>query len=99
MDRVIGVRRPLQYRSHIIDPQCKTSWYGTPVPVFNMAGAHYADDQRLPRVAPNGCRGRLGRAIQVEEIVLRRKVPGRVRLTNNDRWFLVQIYRRFPTNA
>ena len=30
-------------------------------------------------------------------IVLRRKVPGRVRLTNGDRWFLVQLYRSFPS--
>jgi predicted secreted protein len=30
-------------------------------------------------------------------IVLRRKVPGRVRLTNNDRWFLIQLYRWFPS--
>ena len=30
-------------------------------------------------------------------IVLRRKVQGRVRLTNNDRWFLVQLYRWFPS--
>jgi hypothetical protein len=30
-------------------------------------------------------------------IVLRRKVPGRVRLTNGDRWFLVQLYRLFPS--
>jgi transposase InsO family protein len=29
-------------------------------------------------------------------IVLRRRVRGRVRLTNNDRWFLVQMYRWFP---
>jgi len=28
---------------------------------------------------------------------LQRKVPGRVRLTNNDRWFLVQLYRWFPS--
>jgi hypothetical protein len=26
-------------------------------------------------------------------IVLRRKLKGRARLTNNDRWFLVQMYR------
>lgn len=26
-------------------------------------------------------------------VVLRRKVKGRVRLTNSDRWFLVQLYR------
>ena len=25
-------------------------------------------------------------------IVLRQKVHGRVRLTNNDRWFLIQLY-------
>jgi hypothetical protein len=28
--------------------------------------------------------------------VLRRKVHGRVRLMNNDRWFLIQLYRWFP---
>src|SRR6266480_3850505 len=30
-------------------------------------------------------------------IVLRRKVKGRVRLTNSDCWFLVQLYRWFPS--
>ena len=32
-------------------------------------------------------------------IVLRRRLHGRVRLTNNDRWFFIQIqlYRRFPS--
>src|SRR5476649_177588 len=30
-------------------------------------------------------------------IVLRRKVRGRIRLTNNDRWFLIQLYRWFPS--
>ena len=30
-------------------------------------------------------------------IVLRRKLKGRARLTNNDRWFFVQLYRRFPS--
>jgi hypothetical protein len=30
-------------------------------------------------------------------IVLRRKVHGRVRLTNNDRWFFIQLYRWFPS--
>src|SRR6202140_5450639 len=29
--------------------------------------------------------------------VLRRSQPSRVRLTNNDRWFLVQLYRWFPS--
>ena len=29
-------------------------------------------------------------------IVLLRRVQGRVRLTNNDRWFLIQLYRWFP---
>ena len=29
-------------------------------------------------------------------VVLRRKVSGRAHLTNNDRWFLVQMYRWFP---
>jgi hypothetical protein len=30
-------------------------------------------------------------------IVLRRKIQGRVRLTNNERWFLIQLYRLFPS--
>ena len=30
-------------------------------------------------------------------IVLQRKLRGRVRLTNHDRWFLVQLYRWFPS--
>jgi len=30
-------------------------------------------------------------------IVLRRKLKGRTRLTNNDRWFFVWMYRWFPT--
>src|SRR5258708_19451191 len=29
-------------------------------------------------------------------VALRRKVKGRAHLTNNDRWFLVQMYRWFP---
>ena len=29
-------------------------------------------------------------------VVLRRQVKGRAHLTNNDRWFLVQMYRWFP---
>src|SRR6202162_3538670 len=30
-------------------------------------------------------------------MVLRRRGRGRVRLTNNDRWFLIQLYRWFPS--
>src|SRR5258708_6432853 len=30
-------------------------------------------------------------------IVLRRKLKGRARVTNNDRWFFVQMYRCFPS--
>src|SRR6202142_2492107 len=30
-------------------------------------------------------------------IVLRRKLQGRFRLTNNDRWFFIQLYRWFPS--
>jgi hypothetical protein len=30
-------------------------------------------------------------------IVLRRRVRGRTQPTNNDRWFLVQMYRWFPS--
>src|SRR5881394_1379406 len=30
-------------------------------------------------------------------IVLKRRLRGRVRVTNNDRWFLIQLYRWFPS--
>jgi hypothetical protein len=30
-------------------------------------------------------------------IVLKRRVHGRVRLTNHDRWFFIQLYRWFPS--
>src|SRR5471032_2745461 len=30
-------------------------------------------------------------------IVLRHRVQGRVQLTNNDRWCLIQLYRWFPS--
>jgi transposase InsO family protein len=36
-------------------------------------------------------------ALRHQVIVLRRKVRGRVRLTNNDRWFFVQLYWWFPS--
>ena len=36
-------------------------------------------------------------ALRRQLIVLRRKVNGRVRLTNNDRLFFVQLYRWFPS--
>ena len=36
-------------------------------------------------------------ALRHQLIVLRRQVRGRVRLTNNDRWFFVQAYRWFPS--
>src|SRR5260370_33241902 len=29
--------------------------------------------------------------------VLRRRLRGRVRLTNSDRWFFIQLYRWFPS--
>src|ERR1019366_9153427 len=36
-------------------------------------------------------------ALRRQLIVLRRKVQGRVRLTNSDRRFLIQLYRWFPS--
>jgi hypothetical protein len=36
-------------------------------------------------------------ALRRQLIVLRRKVHGRVRLRNSDRWFLIQLYRWFPS--
>ncbi|HYN00749.1 MAG TPA: hypothetical protein VET25_13455 [Aestuariivirgaceae bacterium] len=36
-------------------------------------------------------------ALRHQLIVLRRKVQGRARLTDSDRWFFVQLYRWFPS--
>src|ERR1700720_4105794 len=36
-------------------------------------------------------------ALRHQLIVLRRKVRGRPQLSNNDRWFFVQLYRWFPS--
>jgi transposase InsO family protein len=36
-------------------------------------------------------------ALRHQLMVLRRKVQGRVRFTNNDRWFFIQLYRWFPS--
>ncbi len=36
-------------------------------------------------------------ALRHQVVVLRRQARGRIRLTNHDRLFLVQLYRRFPS--
>jgi len=36
-------------------------------------------------------------ALRQQLIVLRRKVKGRARLTNTDRWFFLRLYRWFPS--
>ena len=36
-------------------------------------------------------------ALRHQLIVLRRKLRGRVKLANSDRWFLIQLYRWFPS--
>ena len=36
-------------------------------------------------------------ALRRQLVVLRRKVQGRIRLRNNDRWFLIELYRWFPS--
>src|SRR5665647_791613 len=36
-------------------------------------------------------------ALRHQLIILRRKMQDRVRLTNNDRWFFIQLYRWFPS--
>src|SRR5258708_21764372 len=36
-------------------------------------------------------------ALRHQLIVRRRKMPGRPCLTNNDRWFFIQLYRWFPS--
>src|SRR5882757_8191801 len=36
-------------------------------------------------------------ALRHQLAVLRRKLKGQARLTNNDRWFFVQLYRWYPS--
>ena len=36
-------------------------------------------------------------ALRHQLVVLRRKLKGHARLTSNDRWFFVQLYRWFPS--
>jgi hypothetical protein len=36
-------------------------------------------------------------AVLRQLIVVRRRLPDRIRLTNHDRWFLIQLYRWFPS--
>jgi hypothetical protein len=36
-------------------------------------------------------------ALRHQLVILRRKLRGRPRLTNNDRWFFIQLYRWFPS--
>src|SRR5512144_1446369 len=50
--------------------------------------------------SPFKAKGRLeaeNAALRHQLIILRRKVRGRVRLTNGDRLFLIQLYRWFPS--
>ena len=35
--------------------------------------------------------------LRLQLIILRRRLHGRVRLTNHDRWFFIQLYRWFPS--
>jgi hypothetical protein len=51
-------------------------------------------------VSPFRSKSRLGaeNAVLLHQlIVLRRKVNGRAQITNNDRWFFIQLYRWFPS--
>jgi len=36
-------------------------------------------------------------ALRHQLMVLLRRLQGRIRLTNHDRWFLIQLYRWFPS--
>src|SRR6266700_262782 len=38
-------------------------------------------------------------ALRHQLMVLRRTLQGRIRLTNHDRWFFIQLYRWFPSSS
>src|SRR3979409_2699197 len=42
-------------------------------------------------------RGAENAVLRHQLIVLRRRLHGRTRLTNHDRWFFIQLYRWFPS--
>ena len=51
-------------------------------------------------ISPFKSKGRLeaeNAALRHQLIILRRKLRGRVRLTNSDRWLFIQLYRWFPS--
>src|SRR5471030_2844353 len=51
-------------------------------------------------ISPFKSKGRLeaeNGALRHQVIILRRKLRGRVRLTNSDRWLFIQLYRWFPS--
>src|SRR5258706_2662724 len=49
------------------------------------------------RHTPNDAVSTENAVLRHQLIVLRRRLRGRVRLTNNDRWFFIQLYRWFPS--
>jgi hypothetical protein len=57
---------------------------------FSLAVLASSFKSKLRLVAENA-------VLRHQLIVLRRKLKGRARLRNNDRWFLVQMYRCFPS--
>src|SRR5271157_2341747 len=56
--------------------------------LFNLVASLFKSKSRL--AAENA-------ALQRQLAVLRRRVRGRIRLTNCNRWFLIQLYRWFPS--
>jgi hypothetical protein len=67
-------------------------WTENPISLFCFAVALLASPfkPKLRLEAENA-------VLRHQLIVLRRRLHGRVRLTNNDRWFFIQLCRWFPS--
>src|ERR1700692_2613598 len=68
----------------------RLSWRNDRAALFRSGRPGIARKSKLRLEAENA-------VLRHQLIVLRRRLHGRVRLTNNDRWFLIQLYRWFPS--
>ncbi|MDX6288476.1 MAG: hypothetical protein QOH42_275, partial [Blastocatellia bacterium] len=70
-------------------PRNHLSWRNDRAPVFRLAVLASPFKSKIRLEAENA-------ALRHQLVVLRRKLKGRARFTNSDRWFFVQLYRWFP---
>ena len=70
----------------------RLSWRNDRAALFRLAVLALPFKSKLRLEAENA-------VLRHQLIILRRRLPGRVRLTNHDRWFFIQLYRWFPQSC